>query len=158
MIFKKQLILLIGVCITIMLSSCVTSTIFDTDQQAILSIRKSKTVYSDNNAKKYSVINGNQYIEYVDGIDSLKTSFLKEYYLHCNNGSEYNMFERVYILFNSQLEIKEVRIQKRPMNMIVPYEKFIVNFFENTNGKWKYKNNNSKNAKWYVYGFSCRIF
>jgi hypothetical protein len=167
MIFNKRQILIISSFITIFLGSCSiskTPTIFDVEQHVVLSIHKDKMIYSNNNAEKYHVISGNQFIEYVDGIDTLKSLFLKEYYSHCYNGTEYNIFERIYILFDNELNIKEVRIQKRPLEERTTYEKFIVDFFIKSSGKWIYKNSsientkNTKNTKWYIYSFSIRIW
>lgn len=111
--------------------------------------------YSVNGKKKTAYFGG---VEFNGGRDSLSEYLLSKYVNHPDyNYNEYNVYEHFFILFDKDLNIKEIRImhtkyagKERPY-----YDTIFINALKGTTGMW---HKTVENQKWYIYLHRQRIY
>jgi len=134
-------------------------------QQAIKDIqgRPISSLLKDNKTTYYSE-NGEKIIAYVGGVefnggrDSLSAYLLTKYVNHPSyNYEEYNVYEYFVILFDKNLDIKEVRIMYRKYadNERFYYDNIFIDALKSTTGMW---HKTVENQEWYTYLYRQRIY
>ena len=118
-------------------------------------IESRKTIYFFENGKKVIAYLGG--VEFNGGQDSLSTYLLTKYVNHPDyNYNEYNMIEYFFILFDRNLEIKEVRIMKKKQDeKRFYYDNIFIDAFKSTNGMW---HKTVEGKRWYIYMHQIRVY
>jgi hypothetical protein len=118
----------------------------------------------DDNRDIYYLEDGKRIIAYLRGVefnggrDSLSKYLLTKYVNHPSyNYMEYNIYEYFFILFNKNIEIKEVRIMYRKYNdnKRYYYDSIFVDALKNTSGMW---HKTTEDKEWYIYFHRQRIY
>ena len=135
-------------------------------QQALIDIHGQPIIYllDENKAVYYRedgfkiIVHYNRGVEFIGGKDSLSVYLLTKYINHLSyNHLEYNVHENFFILFDKNLDIKEVRIMYRnnANNERFYYDNIFIDALKNTVGMW---NKIVEDAEWYVYLHRQRIY
>jgi len=119
-------------------------------------LKNDRVIYYSVNGEKKTVYSGG--IEFNSGRDSLSEYLLSKYVNHPDyNYNEYNVYEHFIILFDKDLNIKEIRImhrkyagKERPY-----YDTIFINALKGTAGMW---HKTVENQKWYIYLHWQRIY
>jgi hypothetical protein len=97
-------------------------------------------------------------VEFKGGKDSLSAYLLTKYVNHPSyNYEEYGVYECFFILFDKNLDIKEVRIMYRKYaeNKRFYYDSIFIEALKNTAGMW---HKTVENKEWYTYLHRQRIY
>lgn len=119
-------------------------------------LKDNKVIYFSETGEKIRANFGG--VEFNGGRDSLSAYLLTKYINHPSYiYDEYNVYECFYILFDKNLNIKEVRIMDRKYayNKRFYYDNIFIETLKNTTGMW------SKivdNKEWYIYMHRQRIY
>lgn len=108
-----------------------------------------KVIYYTKDGKKVIANVGG--VEFNGGRDSLSAYLLQKYVDHSGyNYDEYNVYEHFILLFDENLDIKEVRIinRKHRDNKRSYYDTIFVEALESTRGMW---HKTIENKKWYFH-------
>jgi len=130
----------------------------DTDGCPIIEKVDSTKVYyiKEDGIKMIAYLGG---IEFNGGKDVLKELLDSVYYNNpdYHNYSEFNVLENFFILFDNNLNIKEVRVMYRIYadNERYYYDNIFVDALKNTTGLW---HKTIENQEWYVYLHRQRIY
>ncbi len=119
-------------------------------------VKNDKVIYYSENKEKITAYVGG--VEFNGGRDSLSAYLLANYVNNPNyTYEEYNVDEYFIILFDKNLDIKEVRIMHRKYanNKRFYYDSIFINALKNTTGMW-YKT--IENQKWHTYLHRQRIY
>ncbi|MDL2283003.1 hypothetical protein LJB94_00625 [Odoribacter sp. OttesenSCG-928-G04] len=106
---------------------------------------KDSTTYIKLDGKEISTSNQ---IGYEGGNNSLLKLMDSIYFSTYFDGDEINSFIMYYVLFDTDLNIDEIRIYKR-LGVDDQYDDFIINSLKSTQGKWQKKHESSE--KWYLF-------
>jgi len=120
-------------------------------------LKDGKVGYYTENGEKI-IVNVVRGIEFNGGKDSLSAYLLTKYINHPSyNYQEYNVYEYFFILFDKNLDIKEVRIMYRKYadNERFYYDSIFIEALKNTTGMW-YKT--VENQEWYIYLHRQKIY
>ena len=111
-------------------------------------LKNNKFLYYTKDGKKLIADVGE--IEFTGGRDSLSAYLLTRYINHPNyNYREYNVYEYFFILFDENLDIKEIRIMGlKYADRTKFYYDIFIESLKNTIGMWYKK---TENKKWYIY-------
>ena len=117
-----------------------------------LPVNDSTIVYNTKKGEKYEI--RLKQISFVDGENALVDYLKKKYYKPGPGDDDYAYRVFFFILFDSKLQIKEVRDFVLPLNQYTESQKKRVKLYtkglKKTKNRWKKKSN----QKWYVYSFS----
>lgn len=119
-------------------------------------LKNDRGLYYPINGEEKTVYFGG--VEFNGGRDSLSEYLLSKYVNHPDyNYNEYNVYEHFFILFDKDLNIKEIRImhrkyagKERPY-----YDTIFINALKGTTGMWR---KTVENQKWYIYLHRQRIY
>ena len=115
-------------------------------------VNDSTIVYNTKKGEKYEI--RLKQISFVDGENALVDYLKKNYYKSRPSDDDYAYRVFFFILFDSKLQIKEVRDFVLPLNQYTESQKKRVKLYtkglKKTKNRWKKKSN----QKWYVYSFS----
>jgi hypothetical protein len=117
-----------------------------------LPVNDSTIVYNTKKGEEYEI--RLKQISFVDGENALVDYLKKKYYKPRPSDDDYAYRVFFFILFDSKLQIKEVRDFVLPLNQYTESKKKRVKLYtkglKKTKNRWKKKSN----QKWYVYSFS----
>ena len=117
-----------------------------------LPVNDSTIVYNTKKGEEYEI--RLKQISFVDGENALVDYLKKNYYKSRPSDDDYAYRVFFFILFDSKLQIKEVRDFVLPLNQYTESKKKRVKLYtkglKKTKNRWKKKSN----QKWYVYSFS----
>ena len=119
-------------------------------------LKNDRGLYYPINGEEKTVYFGG--VEFNGGRDSLSEYLLSKYVNHPDyNYNEYNVYEHFFILFDKDLNIKEIRImhrkyagKERPY-----YDTIFINALKGKTGMWR---KTVENQKWYIYLHRQRIY
>ena len=119
-------------------------------------LKDNRVIYYPENGREITAYIGG--VEFDGGRDSLSAYLLTNYINYPSyNYEEYNVDEYFFILFDSNLDIKEVRIMHRKYadNKRFYYDNIFIEALKNTTGMW---NKTVENQKWYIYLHRQRVY
>lgn len=160
---RKYIMLFTSIIILSLISCAITKSIPD---NSIPDIHGHPIIRNTNDStSEYISENGQTIIVYINGIEfNGGKEYLKQYLDSCfysnpnyYKHSEFNVVERFFILFDSELNIRDVRIMYRSYgdNKRYYYDRIFVDAIKNTIGKW---HKIVEDKKWYIYFHHQRIY
>ena len=148
---KRYFILLLSLLCPIGVCCQMVNNVCDEFGVIYMPVNDSTIIYNTKKGKKYEVKLNKVY--YVDGEDNLK-KYLKERYSLFDNSDDYAYRVFFFMLFDSNLKIKEIRGVVLPLSHYTKTNKKRIKQYmkglKRTKNRWLKKSNQN----WFVYSFS----